>query len=141
MTNNSLNEMEQLLLMAAAVQGLTPDSTLHFANTAKVVRQVLHWTGSFSEEVIKAWNSDEENPTIDLVYGTLIRMTQPINNPKRLPERDGEVLFEGGGNWGDPGNPDHPPAAPHFNSCRLTIHGWNLANNLLIEHPEYRKKS
>jgi hypothetical protein len=77
--NNSLNETEQLLLRAAAVHELTPNS--NFAITAKVVRQVLHWTGSFSEEVIKAWDSDEEHPTIDLIYGTLVRMTQPINNP------------------------------------------------------------
>jgi hypothetical protein len=140
MTNeNSLNELEQLLLMAAAVHELTPKS--HFAITAKVVRQVLRWTGSFSEEVIEAWNSDDDHSTIDLVYGTLVRMTQPINSngPIRPPEREGEVLFEGQGNWGNPRNPDNPPAYPHFNACRLTIHGWNLANNLLMEHPEYRK--
>jgi hypothetical protein len=137
MTNeHSLNEVEKLLLMAAAVHELKPDSP--FAITAKVVRQVLHWTGSFNEEVIEAWNSDEEHPTIDLVYETLVRMTQPINTI-RLPEKGGEVLFEGKGNWGDPRNPDRPPAYLHFNACRLTIYGWNLANKLLMEYPEYRK--
>lgn len=49
-----------------------------------------------------------------------------------------EALFEGGGNWGVPGDPNRPPCDPHFNSCRLTERGHQVAMELLEKFPQYR---
>ena len=49
----------------------------------------------------------------------------------RQAERPGEPLFEGGGNWGEPGNANRPPAWPHFNSCRLTAAGSSRATRIM----------
>jgi len=59
----------------------------------------------------------------------------------RAPERPGPALFEGGGNWGVPGDPDLPACWPQCNSCRLTAEGERLARVLLEEHPECRKSA
>ncbi len=38
------------------------------------------------------------------------------------------------------GDPKRPPAF-HFNSCRLTVRGEQLARQLLEQHPEYRRST
>ncbi len=55
--------------------------------------------------------------------------------------QSGSALFEGGGNWGVPGDPDRPACWPSFNSCRLTAEGERLARSLLAQHPAYRKSA
>jgi hypothetical protein len=127
--------------MAAAVHGLGPNTDLTRANTAKVVGQALRWAGLVDDELREAWDAMEDHPAIDQVYGALIRMTLQTQRvgPGRPPERPGEVLFEGSGNWGQPGDPECPPAFPHFNSCRLTARGEQLARELLERYPQYRK--
>ena len=56
-------------------------------------------------------------------------------------ERPGPPLFQGAGNWGVPGDSNHPPSRPHFTACRLTADGVRLARLLLEQHPEYLKKA
>jgi hypothetical protein len=126
--------------MAAAVHGLGPATDLSRASTARVVDQVLRWRGLSAEEVRDGWQEQECGPTHEQVYNALIRMTHQIAwaGPGRPPERPGAALFEGGGNWGVPGNSDHPACWPQFNSCRLTAEGERLARDLLGQHAEYR---
>lgn len=138
-SSESLTETERLLLMAAAVQGLGPQTDLERANTVKVVSQVLRWKGLSDEESRSGWDDlDESSVRID-VYETLIRMTHQTHRvgPGRPPERAGEPLFEGGGNWGVPGDPNHPACSPYYNACRLTPRGRQVAETLLSRHPEY----
>ena len=127
--NPPLTRMEELLLMAAAVHGLGPDTNLHHANAAKVVGQALEWSGLMDEIVRHQWNDFESHPAIDAYYGSLIRMIRQILPNEVLPPlRPGEALFEGGGNFG---TPDDPPAYAHFTSCRLTVFGDSIARGLL----------
>ncbi len=130
-----LTEMEELLIMAAAVHGLGPNTRLT-ANAAKVVGQALEWAGRMEGEVRKAWLSIEGHPAIDECYAVLIRMIRQLlrNGVHRPPERPGDALFEGAGNFG---SALHPPALPHFTSCRLTERGVSIARDLLRRHPEY----
>ena len=127
--------------MAAAVHGYGPGADITRANTARIVWQALDWGGLFNDEVREHWNRGELHPTIDQVYGQLVRMTHQLNRigPGRRPERPGEALFEGGGNWGVPGDPERPPNDPWYNSSRLTPMGEQVARALLEEFPEYRK--
>lgn len=136
----SLTDMERLLLMAAAVQGLGPDADVTRANTARVVIQALRWSGLDSAEVRAQWDQGEWPPALEGVYGPLVRMTwQQRTGGGLFPaERLGLALFEGGGNWGVPGDPDCPPCDPQYNSCRLTALGERVALALLEQHPEYR---
>jgi hypothetical protein len=131
--------MEKLLLMAAAVQGLRPGIDMKYVNTARVVLKVLQWAGLDTKEVMDRWRTDEWHPSLNEVYQPLVRMTQMqlFKGGVRPAERPGPPLFEGGGNWGVPGDPKRPAAYPHFNSCRLTETGDQLALQLLAEHPEY----
>jgi hypothetical protein len=126
--------MEKLLLMAAAVRGLGPEADISRVTTPKVVLTAVKWAGLDSDEVSRQWNSIEWHDSLDEVYEPLIRLVHP-------PEGGEESLFEGGGNWGVPGDPDRPAADPHFNSCRLTPRGMRLALALLALHPEYQKMS
>jgi hypothetical protein len=47
-------------------------------------------------------------------------------------------LFEGGGNWGVPGDPSRPACWPQYNACRLTTEGERVARELLDRHPVLR---
>lgn len=134
-----LTNMERLLLMAAAVQGLGPQTDLSYANTALVVLQALKWSGLDSAEVREQWHQLARHPALDEVYEPLIHMThqQVRDGGIRAAERPGPALFEGGGNWGSPGDPERRPCHPHFNSCRLTALGEQIALALLAEHPEF----
>jgi hypothetical protein len=136
---DTLTEIEQLLLVAAAVHGLGPQTNLNIANADKVVGQALEWAGLMGEESREAWEQIEYRPAIVQVYGALIRMTHQILQvgPGRPPARPGEALFEGGGNFG---TADAPQAFPHFTSCRLSVRGEQLARQLLEQHPEYGKR-
>jgi hypothetical protein len=140
---NDLTEVEQQLLMAAAVHGLGPATDLGRANTARVVNQVLRWRGLTAEQIDTGWRNSDCDPEHDAVYTALVRMTYQScrNGSFRASERPGPALFEGGGNWGVPGDPDKPPCWPHFNSCRLTAEGKRIARELLERHPEYRKSA
>ena len=97
-----------------------------------------------SSSIYSYENFDEiaHNPAIDAVYEVLIRMTRQLARVGRgrPPERPGPALFEGGGNWGVPGDPDRPPCWPQFNSCRLTVLGEQIALELLARHPELRRR-
>jgi hypothetical protein len=137
----TLTETERLLLMAAAVHELGPATDLSWANTARVVDQVLRWRGLSAEEVRDGWQEQECGLIQEEVYNALIRMTHQTTRagPGRLPERPGVPLFEGGGNWGVPGSPDCPACWPQFNSCRLTAEGERMARDFLGQCPEYRK--
>jgi hypothetical protein len=136
-----LTEVERQLLMAAAAQGLWPTKTLQFANTAKVVNQVLRWRGLSDEQIDSGWRDEACNPEHDAVYKVLVRMVfqQGRDGWFQRAERPGPALFEGSGNWGVPGDPNRPPSWPHFNACRLTEEGKRLVWLLLEQHPEYRK--
>jgi hypothetical protein len=131
------SEIERLLLMAASARELGPSSSLVRANTAKVVEQALLWLGLSGEDIRQGWAKPKRFPINEEVYNVLNRMT--FQFPDRAPERPGEVLFEGGGNWGVPGDPNCPAPWPQYNSCRLTRHGERIARLLLEQHPEYRK--
>jgi hypothetical protein len=138
-----LTEIEQQLLMAAAVHRLGPTTDLGRANTARVVNQVLRWRGLTAEQVNAGWRDEDCDPEHDAVYAALVRMTHQAcrDGNFRPSERPGPALFEGGGNWGVPGDPDYPACWPHFNSCRLTAEGERLARWLLEQHPEYRSSA
>jgi hypothetical protein len=137
----TLTETERLLLMAAAVHELGPATDLSRANTARVVNQVLSWRGLSAEEVGGGWRELECGPIHEEVYNALIRMTHQTHRagPGRTPERPGAPLFEDGGNWGVPGDPNSPACWPQYNSCRLTAAGERVAREFLGRHPEYRK--
>jgi hypothetical protein len=138
-----LTEVEQQLLMAAAVLGLGPKTSLGRANTARVVNQVLWWRGLTPEQINAGWWDEDCGPEHARVYATLVRMTHQAcqDGSFRPGERPGPALFQGGGNWGVPGDPDRPACWPHFNSCRLTAEGEGSARSLLDQHPEYRKSA
>jgi hypothetical protein len=142
---DTLTEIEQLLLMAAATQGLGPGTDRGRANTVRIVDQALRWMGLTPEQVRQGWEQaweGEEPPSLNEdVYNALVRMTRQrcARGPDRPPERPGEALFEGGGNWGVPGDPSRPASWPHFNSCSLTAHGERLARALLGRYPAYRE--
>ena len=138
-----LTEIEQQLLMAAAVHGLRSGTELGRANTARIVNQVLAWRGLSGEQVRSWWQGEECEPTHDLVYRALIRMIHQKHRegPGRVPERPGPALFEGGGNWGVPGDSGRPACWPQYNSCRLTAEGERLARLLLEGHPECRRSA
>jgi hypothetical protein len=142
MDDDALTGLEKLLLMSAAIQGFGPSRDSSRANTARVITQVLLWRGIRREEINEAWTAGQfdGHPTIDPVYEVLIRMTHQLARvgPGRPPQRPGPALFEGGGNWGVPGDPSRPACWPLFNSCRLTAHGERLALELLAQHPEFR---
>ena len=116
-----------LLLMAAAAHGLGPGTNLHYANAAKVMCQALHWAGLLHGAVEESFESYDECPPVTEFYDALVSM-MPQSNPV-------EALFEGGGNWGGPGE---RPASAHFTSCRLTERGWSIAQQLLERHASYR---
>jgi hypothetical protein len=136
----ALTDLERLLLIAAAVHGLGPQTSLSHANADRVVGQALEWAGLMEGEVRQAWENPglEYHPAIVRVYGALIRMAHQMHRPGpgRPPERPGEVLFEASGNLG---TAEKPVAFPHFTSCRLTVHGEQVAQGLLLQHPEYRE--
>ena len=136
-----LTETESLLLMAAAVQGLGPRTNLIYANSARVVHQVLKWRGLSEDQLWSGWGERDCDPQHEQVFRALVRMVQMKlrGGSWRPAERPGVALFEGGGNWGVPGDSSHPPSWPLFNSCRQTAEGKKLARKLLKEHPEYRK--
>ena len=138
-----LSEIEQQLLIAAAVHGLGPAADLSRACTARVVDQVLRWRGLTVERMQVGWPDGERDPEHEMVYAALVRMTHQKcpDGSFRPAERAGPVLFEGGGNWGVPGDPTCPPCQPEFNSCRLTAEGEQQARLLLEQHPEYCKGS
>ena len=114
--------------MAAAVHGLGPETDLTHANSAKVMRQALHWAGLLHGEIETCFESYDDAPPVTEFYDALESMIL-----EKMPK---EVLFEGGGNWGGPG---FRRAAAHFTSCRLSKRGWSLANRLLERHPHYRE--
>jgi hypothetical protein len=138
---SDLTETEQQLLMAAALHGFGPNTDLGRANTARVVNQVLRWRGLSDEQILSGWWDEDCSPAHDAVYSALVRITHQTHRagPGRPPERPGVALFEGGGNWGVPGDPDRPACWPQFNSCRLTAEGKRIARDLLAQHPEYQK--
>jgi hypothetical protein len=132
----TLSDTERLLLLAAAMHGLGPHTELTHANTARVVDQVLRWRGISADEIRRGWREPENHPINQEVYDVLVRMTYQL--PCRAQERLGVPLFEGGGNWGVPGDPSQPACWPHYNSCRLTEHGERIAKELLARYPELR---
>jgi hypothetical protein len=136
-----LTVVEQQLLMAAAVHELRPATDLNRANTVRVVNQVLRWRGLTAEQITAGWRDEDCDPEHDAVYAALMRMIHQAcrDGSFRPGERPRPALFEGGGNWGVPGDPDRPACWPHFNSCRLTSEGERLARWLLEQHPEHGK--
>ena len=138
-----LTEVEQQLLMAAAVHKLGPATDLSRANTARVVNQVLRWRGLTAAQVNSGWRDEDCDSEHRAVYDALVRMTwkECRDDTFRPPERPGPALFEGGGNWGVPCVPDRQACWPHYNSCRLTAEGERVARSLLERHPAYRKSA
>ena len=136
---SELTEIEQQLLMAAAVHGLGPATDLVSANTARVVNQVLRWRGLTAEQIKAGWRDRDCDPEHAAVYAALVRMIRRRDGSFRPAERPGPALFEGSGNWGVPGDPSRRACWPQYNSCRLTAEGERLARLLLEQHPEYLK--
>jgi hypothetical protein len=138
-TDLPLSPMEKLLLIAAAVKGHYPETDFAFTQTASVVWQAALWAGLDTDDVIAKWRMIEVHPLLYEVYDPLVRMTamRLRAGGHRAPDRLGPALFEGEGNWGDPGNPGRWPCDPRFNSCRLTVLGEQVARKLLAENPEY----
>lgn len=133
MTNTSsyeMNNMQQLLLMAAYVLGLGPEIEMR-ANCAGVVAQALKWAGLWSNAIRTEW-TDGESPAEDRSweawYDELIVMIRH--------EPASDALFQGGGNFG---SKSLPAAYPLYTSCRLTAAGWQIAEQLIEQHPEYKK--
>jgi hypothetical protein len=135
----NLAEVEQQLIMAAAVQGFLPSTYLGRANTVRIVNQVLRWRGLTIEQVEDGWREEDCDPEHGAVYETLVRMTQQVlhDSSVRPAERPGTPVFEGSGNWGVPGDPLQLGCWPHYNSCRLTAEGERIARELLRRNPEY----
>lgn len=141
-------ETERFLLTAPFHLEFGPKSSLHYANTVKVVNQTLFWLGLSADEIRRGWQElDSETLDDDVriinedVYNVLIRMTRQMlrGNSWRPQDRPGVPLFEGGGNWGVPGDPNQPACDPHFNSCRLTVHGERIARKLVKRYPDCRR--
>jgi hypothetical protein len=131
---DAFSEDERLLLMAALVHGFGPDTQLGTANAHKVVAQALVWSeGKDEADLWPGYFYD--NPRATAVHAVLVRMVRPSRRPAARP---GPALFEGEGNWGDPGDPD-PPSDPFYTSCRLTARGVEIAERLLAGRPELRK--
>ena len=136
--DDGFTEVERLLLMAAAIHDLGPQTSLRFANGRNVVGQALVWAGHLDDELRESWQSSECDGEIKTFYGALIRMTQQMlrSGTVRAPIRPGAVLFEGSGNLG---TPDDPGSFPFFTAFRLTEHGAKVASLLLEQHPQYGK--
>ena len=117
-----------LLLMAAAIHRLGPETDLTHGNGARVMRQALHWAGLLHGASETCFESYDDAALVTQFYDAQAVMILQ-NGPT-------EVLSEGGGNWGGPG---FRPAATHFTSSRLTKRGWSLAHQLLRRHPRYRE--
>jgi hypothetical protein len=92
------------------------------------MRQALYWAGLLHGEIQTCFESYDECPPVTEFYDALVSM-MPQSEPA-------EVLFECQGYWGGPGG---RRAAAHFTSCKLTERGWALANQLLEQHPGYRR--
>src|SRR5688572_19529731 len=121
MTNpDSLTQWDRLLLMAASVENLGPQTNLRYANSARVVRRALSWSGKMSDDDEAAWKLHEFFPAIRECCDALAQRIR--NDPADT------ALFEGFGNWG---SDTEDPAFPHFTSCRLTPRGMQLAAQLL----------
>jgi hypothetical protein len=140
--------LEQLLMIAAAVHEMTPGGTLGMANSYRVVNQVLRWRGLSQDQIRRGWAKLEDeairgqrhvepcSPNED-VYSVLVKMVQEWQ--AYVPELKQEPLFQGMGNWGVRGNPAKPACLPYYNSCRLTARGEHVAQELLSRYPEYSK--
>jgi hypothetical protein len=126
-----------------------PDTFLETANTYRVVDQVLRWRGLNKDQIRRGWQKVEGDAIRggkqvgsysinEEVYGILVTMVQ--QGQVCEAEVNDEPLFEGMGNWGVRGDPTKPACLPHYNSCRLTAHGERIAQDLLSQHPEFRKK-
>jgi hypothetical protein len=135
---DDLTDVERQLLTAALIHGLGPATSLGRANTLRVVNQVLQWRGLTAEEIDSGWRTEDTGSQHETVYAALVHMVHQAcrDGGFRPSARPGPALFEGGGNWGVPGDPDHPACLPHFNSCRLTPEGERLARQLLEQRSE-----
>jgi hypothetical protein len=120
---SGLTENQKLVLMAAAVHGLGPETDLMYANARRVVRQALVWQGYWDQELDAVWNPYDGSPALEAVYGALLSLIKM-----------GEPLFEGAGNLG---SDSLPSAFPDFVSCRLTTRGQAMAEQLLAEQPRF----
>jgi hypothetical protein len=130
--NAELLGPEKLLLMAAAELGFGPQHGLSVANSAKVLRLAARWSGVEDSE-LRFMEGPHWHPLVNELFEALVRMVHQVQceGPGRRPERPGAALFEGGGNWGEPGDPSQPPAWPLYTSCRLTELGEQIAQELL----------
>jgi hypothetical protein len=50
------SETEELLLMAACVQGLGPETSLVNANSVEVINQSLRWRGLDEKQISEGWH-------------------------------------------------------------------------------------
>jgi len=124
-TQPHLDDMQMLLLMAAAKNDLRPGIELR-ANCVRVIHLALRWAGQLSPDVEAGLQNDfEYHPVVKTCYGALIRMIQ--HQPSSA------ALMEGAGNFG---TPENPIAMPTFTACRLTPRGEKLADELLTQYPE-----
>ncbi len=123
-TPDSLTPDQKLVVMAAAVHGLGPETALKYANARRVVRLSLIWKGFSGHALEAAWNPYDGSAVLNEIYRAMISL---------MPHESDEPLLEGAGNVA--GN---PPAFPDFTSCRLTALGMELAEQLLSERPDLR---
>ncbi|MFT3883447.1 MAG: hypothetical protein QM703_27830 [Gemmatales bacterium] len=130
-----LTRIEELLLMAALVQGKGYTSDLFRAGTGKIIKQALHFSGMTLEALNDVWGiaADFTNPTRTIVDDYLEALIQVTDADNCKHKRYQYALFQGKGNWCDPDG--RPNAFPDFTSCRLSYLGEAIAMDLLEEQP------
>lgn len=135
LNRSSITDDEKLLLIAALLEGMSPDSPVDRANTSRLVWRAVLISGRASGDEMDAWvrHEDPEPEAILDLYHTLVHMVQVRYQNPRL------ALFDGRGNWGDPSDPDSSAAHSNYNSVRLSRLGAQIAFELLPDHPEYRR--
>lgn len=134
---SSITDDEELLLIAALLEGMGPASSVDRGKkTSWLMWRAVSMSGRASADEMDAWvaHADPEPEAISALYDTLVRMVQIRFQNPRL------ALFDGRGNWGDLSEPNSLPAHSNYNSIRLSKLGAEIAAELLAEHPEYQPR-
>jgi hypothetical protein len=118
------------LILVSALFHAPPPSDRVYANCARVIHHALIaaglWDKRLDEGQSAAFHGDsEEFPVVTLWYTTLIALTQHEPESERLLNGAGNLIL---------------PAGAYFTSCWLTPVGRIVAEQLLVEHPEWNAR-